>query len=296
MRVLVLGGAGMLGHRVWLSLRERFETFVTLRSDARAYARFGVFDAARTLEGVDGARFETVAGAFARVRPDVVVNCIGIVKQLAEASDPIASLEVNALLPHRVAALCGTAGARLVHISTDCVFSGRTGSYREEDVADADDLYGRTKLLGEVHGAGSLTLRTSIIGRELQTSHGLAEWFLERRGQRVRGFTRAFFSGLTTHALARVIGDVIAGHPGLGGLYHVSSERISKYDLLTRLNDALQARAIVEPVEEPRLDRSLDSARFWRATAMTRPLWAEMIAEMSAAAASYDEWRHRVVS
>jgi len=296
MRVLVLGGAGMLGHRVWLSLRERFETFVTLRGDAGAYARFGVFDAPRTLDGVDGARFETVARAFTRVHPDVVVNCIGIVKQLAQASDPIASLEVNALLPHRLAALCATAGARLVHISTDCVFSGRIGSYREGDFADADDLYGRTKLLGEVGGVGSLTLRTSIVGRELQTSHGLAEWFLERRGQRVPGFTQAFFSGVTTHALARVIGDVIAAQPGLSGLYHVSSERISKYDLLVRLNEAFDARAIVEPVDEPRIDRSLDSARFWQATAMTRPQWTDMIAEMSAAGAPYDEWRHRVVS
>jgi dTDP-4-dehydrorhamnose reductase len=297
-RVLILGGAGMLGHKVWQSLRDRFETWVTLRSPVSEYAGLNLFDPARTLEGVDASNLETLTRTFARVRPDAVVNCIGVVKQRPAAKDPIVSLTVNALLPHRLAALCRPSGARLIHISTDCVFSGKRGNYTESDSPDAEDLYGRSKLLGEPHEAASetLTLRTSIVGRELRSTTGVVEWFLGHRGGRVPGFTKAVFSGLTTGELARTIGDLIERRRDLAGLYHVSSAPISKHDLLQRLNAAFDARVTIEPSDSLTIDRSLDSARFWQATGFERPAWDGMIAEAAADPTPYDEWRTTHVS
>jgi len=280
-RVLILGGGGMLGHRLWLHFRDRFETIVTLRGSFSAYERHGIFDRDRSITGVDADRFDSVVGAFAVAKPDVVVNAIGIVKQLAAAKDPIPSLSINSLFPHRIAMLCNATGARLIHISTDCVFTGRKGMYVEADPPDAEDLYGRSKLLGEV-GAPHLTLRTSIIGRELGSPTGLVDWFLSNRGGRVKGFRNAIFSGLTTNELARVIGDVIEKHRDLAGLQHVSVAPIDKLTLLELLREHYGADIAIEASDEPRLDRSLDSSPFRAATGWAPPSWPDLIREMAA--------------
>ena len=291
MRVLILGGSGMLGHKLWQTLRPRFDTYVTFRQRASAYARLGVFDTERAVGGVSALDFDSVARAFARVRPEAVVNCIGIVKQDAAATDPLTSIAVNALFPHRLAALCRAAGARLVHLSTDCVFSGRAGNYAEADAQDAGDLYGRTKLLGEVGGEGCLTLRTSMIGRELSGAHGLVEWFLSQRTGRVRGFRRAVFSGFTTEALSGIIAGVVADHPNLSGVWHVAAEPINKFDLLTLVKQTYGLEVEIEPDEAFVCDRSLDGGRFREATGFRPAPWPEMIERMSGDATPYEDIR-----
>lgn len=291
MRVLILGGSGMLGHKLWQTFRDRFDTYVTFRGRPSAYARYGIFDPGRAVGEVSALDFDSVARAFARVRPEAVVNCIGIVKQDAAASDPLASIGVNALFPHRLAALCRAAGARLVHLSTDCVFSGRAGNYAEADAQDAGDLYGRTKLLGEVAGEGCLTLRTSMIGRELSGAHGLVEWFLSQRGGRVRGFRRAVFSGFTTGALSGIISGVVADHPNLSGVWHVAAEPINKFDLLTLVKQTYGLEVEIEPDEAFVCDRSLDGGRFREATGFRPAPWPEMIDGMSRDATPYEDIR-----
>ena len=178
MRVLVLGGSGMLGHKVAQRLSGRFEVSATVRREASDYAAHPAFRHVRLVGDTQAEDFDSVVHALAQTRPDAVVNCIGITKQKPEAELPIQTISLNALFPHRLAELCRSAGARLMHFSTDCVFSGRKGMYTEDDTTDPDDLYGRAKLLGETKASGSLTLRTSIVGRELAGSHGLVEWFL----------------------------------------------------------------------------------------------------------------------
>jgi dTDP-4-dehydrorhamnose reductase len=290
-RVLILGGAGMLGHKLYQAYRSRYETWVTLRGKLPDYARFHLFERDCAIDGVDAFNFDTLVQAVARARPDVVVNCIGVIKQLSAASDPVMGLTINALLPHRLAALSQAAGARLIHISTDCVFSGRKGGYTEADPSDAEDLYGRTKFLGEVVGPPALTLRTSIIGRELYTSSGLVEWFLSQAGRRVRGFTGAIYSGFTTLELARVIAHVIEEAPDLTGLYQVSSNPISKYDLLLLLREAYHLPIEVDPYPDVSLDRSLDSRRFHEATGYAPPAWDQMVEELAQDPTPYAEWR-----
>ncbi|MCC6611317.1 MAG: SDR family oxidoreductase [Burkholderiales bacterium] len=279
MRILVLGGDGMLGHQLLKQWRGTHAVRVTLRRDLADYAAFGLFDRAAAYDGIDVRSAEALIGVFGDFRPEVVVNAIGIVKQRSDAKEAIPSIEINALLPHRLSHLCGVLGARLIHISTDCVFSGRTGGYTEESPSDAEDLYGRTKYLGEIHGPGCLTLRTSIIGPELSRKTGLLEWFLAQRGS-IRGFTNAIFSGLTTRELARVMRMLVEGFPDASGLYQVSTEPISKYDLLRLIGDRLGHP--VEIVADPtfRCDRSLNSDRFRAAFAYSPPSWPELVDDL----------------
>lgn len=290
-RVLILGGGGMLGHKLWQVCRAELDAHVTLRSPLARYARLGLFEPDRTIDEVDVEEFPSVERAVTRVAPEVVVNCVGVVKQLEAARDPVVSIAVNALFPHRLARLTASRGIRLVHVSTDCVFAGTRAGYTEDDRPDADDLYGRTKALGEVTGPGCLTLRTSIVGRELEGRLSLVEWFLAQRGGQARGFTRAIFSGLTTLAFSRVVRDLIRMRPSLAGLYHVSAEPISKHDLLRLLDECYHAGVRIEPSAELSIDRSLSSDRFRRAAGFAPMPWPEMVREMAADPTPYDAWR-----
>lgn len=279
MRILVLGAAGMLGHKLCQVSGRHFEVYGTFRSAVPDVP--GVYENTQAILDVDVTQDESLERAVTVARPDVVVNAVGLVKQLALAKDPIASIRLNSLLPHVLARLGRDRGFKVVHVSTDCVFSGRKGGYTERDIPDPVDLYGRSKLLGELEGAGVLTLRTSIIGRELRTQNGLVEWFLSQRGGTVNGFAHAIYTGLTTEALALVIVNVLRSENSLHGLWHVSSAAISKYDLLRKLNVAFATGTEIVRDESLVCDRSLESARFWAATGLSTPLWDDMIASMA---------------
>lgn len=280
MRVLVIGASGMLGRTVYAVLSEHRELQVcgTLRSD-QARRQFSKEAQSKLITGIDALDVDALAQCLAEQRPDAVINCVGLVKQHAEANDPLRALPINALLPHRLARLCALVGARLVHVSTDCVFRGDRGFYTEADIPDATDLYGRSKLLGEVDAPHAVTLRTSIIGREFASSHGLVDWFLAQRGP-VRGFTQAIFSGLTTHALAEVIAQHVLPRPTLHGIWHVASQPVAKHDLLLLLRDVYGHDIEILPDEAMRIDRSLDGSRFTAATGYIAPSWPDMVRQM----------------
>jgi dTDP-4-dehydrorhamnose reductase len=281
----------MLGHKLGQRLSDEFDTWVTLRGSAAGYRRFALLDASRVVPGVDVQSFDSVIAALALIRPDAVINCIGLIKQLPSASDPILSLTINALLPHRLQQLCRATGARLIHFSTDCVFSGGKGMYTEEDPSDALDLYGRTKFLGETAGPGALTIRSSVIGRELSTESSLVEWCLAQHGGRVQGYTRAIYSGFTTLAMARIVRLILTEHRELSGTVQISSAPIAKHELLGLLRTAYKLRLDIEPRDDVQVDRSLDSSRFRALTGFVPPSWTEMIEEMAADPTPYDSWR-----
>lgn len=281
MRVLILGGDGMLGHQLLRELAPLHETRVTLRQPLAAYRAFGLFNARNAFDGVEAREPAALSRVLADFRPDAVVNAIGIVKQRADGKDGVLSVEVNSIFPHLLSRLCGAHGARLVHLSTDCVFSGRKGNYVETDPADPVDVYGFSKLLGEVDRPRALTLRTSMIGRELSRKTGLLEWFLSQRGRMIRGYRKAIFTGFSTAELARIIGRLLAQHPAAAGIYHVASAPISKFDLLSRLNRRLRLGVEIAPDDEFACDRSLDAARFGSAFGYTPPGWDEMVDEIA---------------
>lgn len=280
MRILVLGGAGMLGHKMVQALGGRFaDTRWTTRGPA---TEVPMLPADRAVPGVDVMDWAALEALLVRLRPDWVVNCVGVIKQRAAAVSPIPSITVNALLPHRLAETVAGWSGRLVHFSTDCVFSGHRGGYTEADQSDAEDLYGRSKFLGEVATSNALTLRTSIIGRELSNHQSLLDWFLLGRHTTVRGFRRVWWSGVTTNHLAGLVADLIGRREPLSGLYQVSSGRISKYDLLLRIRAAYGLTVAVEPDDGPENDRSLDGTRFSDAAGYAFPGWDALLAELRA--------------
>jgi dTDP-4-dehydrorhamnose reductase len=291
MRVLIVGGSGMLGHKLMQAWRNRFDVWTTLKSGIDEYKKFGIFEKEKTLEFVDVENFETVEQAIQKIEPRVIFNAVGIIKQLPSSKDVIKTLTINSIFPHRLAEIAEKTSARLINISTDCVFDGKKGNYREEDISNATDVYGKSKNLGEVTGKNCLTLRTSIIGRELTTMHSLVEWFLSNRGKKVKGYVKAIYTGFPTIVLADIIADLIENHENLSGLYHVSAEPINKFELLKLINEAYGAEIEIEPFEDFEIDRSLDSAKFRLETGFYPPSWREMIKRMADDPTPYDEWR-----
>lgn len=281
MRILILGGDGMLGHQLLKSWSGRHEVCVTLRGERGRYDYYGLFHDANTFYGVDVRDFNTIKQTVRNFQPEAIVNAVGIVKQRAEAHDAIISLEVNSLLPHRLSQLCGEIGARLIHMSTDCVFSGSKGKYTESDLEDARDLYGRSKLLGEVHDKQGVTLRTSIIGLELARNKSLIEWFLAQSGE-INGYSRAIYSGFTTLEMARIIESVLLDHKEISGLWHVASDPINKFELLSKLTAFMGRQDInLQPDSGFSCERSLNASRFNEVTGYCPPSWDDMLSEQA---------------
>ncbi|MVN87972.1 sugar nucleotide-binding protein [Deinococcus sp. HMF7620] len=280
MKILILGGDGMFGHQFYRYMRDTHDVRVTVRQDFAAYESYGLFERQRTYTGIDVRSRDRLIEVMADFRPEVVINAVGIVKQRHTAKESIPSLEINSLLPHRLSELTQLCSARLVHLSTDCVFSGRKGMYQETDFPDAEDLYGRSKYLGEVADSHTLTLRTSIIGPELARKTSLLEWVLAQQGQ-VKGFRQAIFSGFTTLELSRVIERLLIHHPEAAGLYQVSSEPINKYDLLYLIREAYGLSLEITADDQVTIDRSLDSTRFRQEFQYQPPAWPAMIQEIA---------------
>ncbi len=282
MKLLVLGASGMVGNTMIRVLAEdgAHEVYGTVRSPdvTRGLPRS---IAERLITGIDVVDDDALVGVFENIRPDAVINCVGLIKQVAGADDPLLAIPLNALLPHRLSRRCDACGTRLIHISTDCVFSGEKGGYRETDTVDARDLYGMSKYLGEVHGLHAITLRTSIIGHELESANGLIDWFLAQQ-QQCMGFTRAIFTGLPSVVLARLIRDVILPNAALNGLYHVATDPISKHDLLQLVARAYGKNIEIVPDDALIIDRSLDAGRFRAATGYKPPGWPELVDMMHA--------------
>ena len=280
--ILVLGASGMLGNAMlrYFASRTGHDVVGVVRSERSAQLLPpGVRD--HVIEGGDVEDFDSLVQVFDLSRPTVVINCVGLVKQLGNAKDPLAAIPINAVLPHRLARLCSLAHARLIHLSTDCVFSGAKGMYVEDDLPDATDVYGRTKLLGEVDYPHALTLRTSIIGHELAGHHSLVCWFLAQK-EAVRGFSKAVFSGFPTVEIARIIDEYILPRSELSGLYHLSADPIDKFRLLQLIAKVYGKEIRID--EDPALviDRSLDSNRFRATTGFQPEPWLELVRRMNA--------------
>ena len=281
MRLLILGGSGMLGHQLWRGLHAQHDTWVTLRRPVADFAVHNLFDEAKAIQFDDITDDTALERALGQAKPEAVINCVGLIKQRDEASDEALTLRVNAEFPHRLAKRCGEAGARLIHFSTDCIFAGTKGNYTESDPSDAADLYGQSKHQGEVADAHSVTLRTSVIGHELGTNLALLDWFLSQRGQAISGFTKAIYSGFTTLEMARIVDRILTKHSALSGVWHVASEPISKFALLQLCREKLGWEGVIEPNDEFGCDRSLNADRFNQATGYTPPSWEAMISELA---------------
>jgi dTDP-4-dehydrorhamnose reductase len=272
----------MLGSQLYKTLKEKYRVIITLRNTYKSVSGLNFFDPGDVKENVDALDFDSVTGTIVGTKPDVVINCIGLIKQLPISRDPLSAITINALLPHRISHVCSDAKTRMIHISTDCVFSGIKGNYSDGDVSDAEDLYGRTKYLGEVnYKPHTITLRTSIIGHELNSRNGLVEWFLNEKGP-VQGYTKALFSGFTTYELSKIISDYIIPNKDLTGVYNISANTISKYELLQQIKQIYKKNTIIIPEDKTIIDRSLNSNALKNLLNYSPPDWKQLISEMKA--------------
>jgi len=279
-RVLVLGSSGLIGSTVLRVLSESkdLEVFGSIR-DEGVKRFFPEPISNRLIAGIDVEHSNALISVLDQVQPAVVINCAGLTRHKSEAEDPLVAVPINALMPHRLARQCKLVGARMIHVSTDCVFSGERGSYVETDFADACDVYGKSKALGEVTYAHTVTLRTSTIGHEFRTKHGLLEWFLSQHGS-CKGYRRAIFSGLPTVVFAKVVRDMVLPRPELSGLYHVAAQAINKFELLSRIAKVYGKKIEIEPDDRLVIDRSLNADRFCKATGFVAPDWDSLINTM----------------
>ncbi len=280
MKVLVLGASGMLGNAVLRIMHENHDWSVygTVRSN-HVPSVFSDTQKKQIITGFDVQDHDALTKLFTKIRPDVVINCVGLIKQLADADDPLITLPINAMLPHRLANLCELIGARLIHVSTDCIFAGTKGNYTESDVSDATDLYGKSKFIGEVDYPHAITLRTSIIGHELNSANGLIGWFLSQQDA-CKGYTKAIFSGFPTVVLAKIMRDIVIPAHQLHGVYHVAAEPITKFDLLKLVAEVYGKKIEIVPDDRLVIDRSLNADKFNKATGYTPPRWRELIQTM----------------
>lgn len=280
MKVLIFGATGMLGSTLFRSLSNdnTLQVYGTVRS-RESLQYFTDVQQKRIMADVVAENQTSLLKAYLKIQPDVVINCIGIIKQLPEAKDHLKAISINAQLPHQLSELCQLSQSRFLHISTDCVFSGKKGNYSEDDFADADDVYGRSKFLGEVSATHALTLRTSIIGHELASNRSLIGWFLAEKNE-VKGFSKAIFSGLPSIELSNIIQDILLNHPKLSGLYHVAALPINKYELLQLVAQTYNKSINIIKDDSFIIDRSLNATRFNQATGYKAPPWAEFIKRM----------------
>lgn len=289
MKVLILGAKGMLGHQLCRVLADRMEVWGTVRTlnEILTLSTNETYFLQRDhyIENVEVQDLQKIGEILDTIKPDAVINSVGIIKQRDEAKQAIPSIQVNALFPHQLANVCSEHEIRVIHLSTDCVFSGLRGHYSEIDTPDPIDLYGRTKLLGELNRPGCLTLRTSIIGWQLDNFSSLLSWFALQRGKRIKGYQKAIYSGFSTMVMANLIGDILLTRPDLNGLYQVASEPISKFDMLVSLRDKLGWIDIeIEPDSNFYCDRSLVGSRFNAATGWRPPSWDNMLSGIA------EEW------
>lgn len=297
--VLLLGALGMLGHKVWQQLAAQHNVIACIHGSVPLSLKSpGSLPKGAVLENVDLSENSTLQSLFNDFSPNTVVNCAGILTQPSDSKEMLNLLKINAELPHQLAVLCSRAAkkkCKLIHISSDGVFSGRIGNYSEDDQTDAVDYYGMSKILGEVKEPG-LNIRTSIIGFQISQPKGLLEWLFSQRGKAITGFDGYTFSGLTTNALARTIAEIIASQGEMEGTVHIGSKKITKYELLNRLNNAFSLDCHIErssqasPTCPGKTDRSLDSSRFYRESGLAQPEWDDMINELTE---DWENYRNR---
>ena len=280
MKVLILGSSGMLGHTLvrYLISQSNLDVGFTLRNNHQLEIFKSIFDV-KSSYIFDANYIENFENIILDFKPDLCINCIGIIKKKFGTNDNIQNIKINSLLPHYLDNICLRHNCRFLHISTDCVFSGKKGNYSEVDIPDPIDLYGRSKLLGEVLNNNSATIRTSIIGHEHFTRNGLLEWLLSSKKD-VDGYKNAIFSGLTTLELSKIIHRYFIQRNDLRGLFHVSSNSISKNDLLLLIKDIYKLKININEEFKNQINRSLCSSKFEQVSGYKPKRWDDLLEEL----------------
>ncbi len=288
-RAVILGATGMIGHRLWIELQSDLVVYGVAHRSLSEFEHYGIFSSDRVIQNTDVTRFDDFTGILEDLKPDVILNCVGITKRKPLIGKLSAAIEVNARMPHLLAEWASPRDIRVVHFSTDCVFDGSQGNYGEDDFPTATDTYGRTKGLGELWYDNAITIRSSFVGQELSGFSELLEWFLRHEGPQVKGFTNALYSGVSTLVMARVIRKILLEHQDLSGLFNLAtSTPISKYDLLCCAKSSFSVDVEIEPDYEFCRNATLNGDKLRGILGEEVPCWRDMMDELAAERELYE--------
>jgi len=284
MKIVILGAAGLIGHKLYQIMQAAgHDTYGLLHGKKSAFPKIDFLQTDLIIESVEVMDFDKLHGILHVIQPDVVLNCIGITKRKEEVNDPVQALGVNALFPHRLANLAKDMNFRVIHFSTDCVFNGEAGNYNEESNTTGEDAYGKTKALGEIRYPHTLTIRSSFIGRELAGKTELLEWLISENGNTIKGFTEAWYSGVSTIFMAKTVLDIVENYPNISDLHQLSTpEPISKYNLLCLARNAFKLDIEIIPDSSFEIKPTLDGTRLKNAINLSIPTWQDMMNELAA--------------
>jgi dTDP-4-dehydrorhamnose reductase len=284
----------MIGHRMWATLSKKHETYGTLRRESLGRLELiPGLSKEKCFFGVDAYAINSISQVIQTVKPNVVLNCIGIVKQLKDSNDHLKSIALNALFPHQLAKICAENDVRMIQFSSDCVFDGVQGQYTESDFPNAQDLYGRSKALGEIdYLKNVVTMRTSSIGREVFPHGGLLEWFLGNQGKKITGYQKAIYSGFPTHRLAEIISEYLLPRPEISGVLHISSQPIDKLSLLQMIKKHFNLNIEIAEDQKVSIERSLDCSKFSDLTGFVAPAWQDMMVDLELDFETYSQIRN----
>lgn len=277
MKILILGVSGLIGSTIYryFDSATQYNVVGTVRTDKPKFSH----NSNNIRCGIDALNFDSVKKLIDEIRPDQIINCIGITKHVPAQSDAFKLIQLNSAFPHFLANLSTEVDSRLIHISTDCVFAGDIGGYTEMSRTDANDMYGKTKAIGEIHDKKHVTIRTSTIGHEIDTKHGLLEWFLSQN-KSCFGYRNAIFSGIPTIRLAKILASNVVPEWGLTGLFNLSADPINKFDLLNKIKQRYRKDIEIVASDDFIIDRSLNGELFKSRTGVVLPDWDELIFEM----------------
>ena len=283
MKIIILGASGLIGHKLLHTFKNSdHEIFGIIHGKKNDFLNIEFLQEDSILEEFNILDFIKLEGIFDAIKPDVVLNCVGITKRKEEVNNLEYTIEVNSLFPHKLANLAKRMNFRVIHFSTDCVFNGETGNYNEESNTTGEDIYGKTKALGEIKYPHTLTVRSSFIGRELTGQTELLEWLISQNGKTIKGFTKAMYSGVSTTFMSRVILDIMENYPKLSNLYQLATpEPISKYDLLCLARDSFSLDIEIVPDDTFEIQPTLNGKKLRKAMNLTIPSWEEMMNELA---------------
>ena len=283
MRILILGGNGMIGHKMYqLITKIHIDTWVTLRNNLSSYSYSEIYNFEKVIDNNDLSNFKLLLNQLNSINPDVIINACGITIRRGIETLKSNSIILNSALPHFLNEWVASNNKRLIHFSTDCVFTGSKGNYLDNDNKDAYDLYGSTKSMGEVIDSKfTITLRGSMIGRELENKTELFEWFLKQKNKTVKGFNKVIYSGITTTKMAEIVLKLIDQFPNLSGVYNISSKPISKFELLKLWNNLFDINANIEIDNSYTSNKNLISDNFYRTISMEQPDWVELSSQLN---------------
>jgi dTDP-4-dehydrorhamnose reductase len=282
MRILILGGNGMIGHKMYQMISKvHMDTWVTLRNDITTYIYSNIYNNEKVIGNIDLSDFKKLLHTLNEIKPDIILNACGITIRRGVEEVKSNTILINSVLPHILNEWVSLNNKRLIHFSTDCVFSGKKGDYLDTDIKDAYDLYGSTKSLGEiVDSKFAITLRGSMIGRELENKTELFEWFLQQSNNKIKGFSEVIYAGITTVKMAEIVLRLINFYPNLSGIYNISSKPISKYDLLKMCNEHFEINSIIEMDNSYKSNKNLISDKFFIEIGIEKPNWIDLIRQL----------------